>query len=276
MSSLRYPEYSADRVTELAAEFSKASPFRHIVVDDFVARPRAELLDAFPDASWDGWQRYGDAYQPSKMICNDIAKIPGPLAALIHELNSPAFLEFVEKVSGIKGLIPDPYLSGGGLHSSGPGGILTPHTDFHIYSRLRVFRQINVLLYLNDDWREEYGGCLELWREDDGQGPERVVVPEFGRCVMFKTDDHSIHGFSTPISHQDIWRKSIALYYYTSDDPEAGSANRTTHWKAHGELTGTKKARLRLSQGLLGASRGLTFLANRVNPNIGFRRVRAK
>ena len=94
--------------------------------------------------------------------------------------------------------------------------------------------------------------------------------------MIFKTDDHSIHGFSTPISRPGLWRNSIALYYYTSSDPEEGSANRTTHWKQHGSLTGTKKMRLRLSQGLLGASRGLTFLANRVNPNIGFRRVRAK
>jgi len=276
VSHFRYPRFSSGEVADLAAAFSKASPFRHVVLDDFVVHSRSEVLDAFPDVSWDGWQRYGDAYQPSKMICDEIAKIPAPLRAMIHELNSPPFLGFLESITGLKALIPDPYLSGGGLHCSGPGGVLTPHTDFHVYSRLHLFRQINVLLYLNEAWQPDYGGCLELWRETNGQGPDKIIVPDFGRCVIFKTDDHSVHGFSTPIARPELWRKSIALYYYTSGDPEAGSANRTTHWKHHGALTGTKKARLRLSQGLLGASRGLTFLGNRVNPNIGFRRVKPK
>lgn len=272
---LRYAGLPSEEIERLAASFSSAKPFRHVVLDDFVTASPSELSRSFPDPSWDGWQRYSDAYQPAKMICSDISKIPPPFSTMIHELNSPPFLEFLENITGIKSLIPDPYLSGGGLHCSGPGGVLTPHADFHIYSRLGLFRQINVLLYLNEHWTEEDGGYLELWPSPEAAAPEKIVVPAFGRCVVFKTDDRSIHGFSTPI-REGCWRKSVALYYYTSTDPEAGNANRTTYWTQHGALSGAKKARLRVAQGLLGASRGLTFVANRVNPNIGFRRVRAK
>ena len=100
----------------------------------FLSWRARELLNAFPAVEWPGWDRgFGDnePHQPKKLTCWDIGVIPSPLDLFIHELNSGPFLTWLEKLTGIEDLIPDPQLAGGGLHSSGPGGRLVPHTDFH-------------------------------------------------------------------------------------------------------------------------------------------------
>ena len=97
------------------------------------------------------WEQFRDRYQNNKRACDDLDAIPEPLRSVVLELQSPGFLEFLEKVSGVEQIIPDPYLTGGGLHLSGPDGVLEPHSDFHLYPRLTLYRQINVLLYLNPE-----------------------------------------------------------------------------------------------------------------------------
>ena len=101
-----------------------------------------------------------------------------------------------------------------------------PHTDFHVYRRLRLYRRLNVLLYLNPGWRDDDGGALELW-EGGGEEPVKAVAPDWGTCVIFETDTHSVHGFSTPVTPRGGWRRSIALYFYTSEDTDSfgGDAN---------------------------------------------------
>ncbi len=122
----------------------------------------------------------------------------------------------LENITGIKGLIPDPYFSGGGFHEIGQGGHLSVHADFNHHKQMNLERRINVLIYLNKDWQDAYGGQLELW---DNAMTERLVsiVPLFNRCVVFNTTSNSNHGNPNPINHpQRIPRRSIALYYYTA------------------------------------------------------------
>jgi len=249
----------------LREDFMAARPFRHIAVDDFLAVPPDRIAQAFPAPSWPGWNGFNDSYQHNKRYCGDIEKIPPLFQAMIHDLCGPAFLAFLEQVSGIRGLIPDPYLVGGGLHCSGPGGILAPHADFHHYARLELFRRINVLVYFNPAWKAEHGGCLELY-EKGASTPEREIVPEYGRMVMFLTDDRSIHGFSRPVQGDDRWRRSLALYYYTSEETEQFSGDSDTHWQSHGRHNLPDLARLAAYKGFLRVSRFFSRLAHSANP----------
>ncbi len=266
-SFFRYRDFTDDEVQALRTEFSKAKPFPHLAISDFARMPPESVLEAFPEPEWDGWNRFEDAYQVSKRFCQDVDRMPALSAAMIHDLSSPAFLEFLETVTGIPRLLPDPYLEGAGLHLSGPGGVLTPHTDFHSYLRLNLYRRVNVLVYLTSEWLPEYGGCLELY-EKGSQTPARTIVPTWGTCVVFRTDDRSVHGFSKPIA-EGRWRRSIALYYYTSDEAEDFSGDETTHWQAHGRHTPTGRARLWLYKFFLRGSRACSRLAHQVNPNLG-------
>src|SRR4051812_240120 len=185
------PHFAVDllerQASELRNRFLTAKPFPHLVLDGLLRLP-PEVADDFPPPDWDGWSRLGDTYQHNKFFCDDIERIPAAFASLIDELSRPRFLRALEEVTGIKRLLPDPYLTGGGLHLSGPGGILSAHTDFHHYRALDLYRRINVLIYINRDWQESDGGCLELG-DPDASADRPLIVPAFGRCVIFQTDD---------------------------------------------------------------------------------------
>jgi hypothetical protein len=216
--------FDADDRAQLRRDFDGAEPFPHLVLSNILT-VGPEILSKFPDTEWSGWLKFEDEYQPGKLFATELPVVPEPFRRILIELNSRAFLVFLEEVTGIKGLIPDPYFEGGGLHSSGPGGLLRPHTDFHIYPRLRLYRHLNALLYLNPGWQQEFGGLLELY-DDKTNSKVKEVVPEFGTMVLFRTDDRSVHGFSEPVrdGHR---RNSIATYYYTSE--EAGGLQ----WRLH-------------------------------------------
>jgi len=130
--------------------------------------------------------------------------------------NSEPFLQFLEGMTGIEGLIPDPYFEGAGYHETSAGGKLGIHADFRLHKRLHLARRLNLLIYLNKDWKPEYGGALELW-DPNMSHCVKSVLPTFGRCVVFSTDEKSFHGHPDPLTcPDDVKRRSVALYYYTA------------------------------------------------------------
>jgi len=250
-----------------------AKPFPHIVLNNFVDNATS-LNEEFPDTAWPSWVPLGDAYQKNKYFCSDIDKFPSSIRNLIFDLSSPNFLKTIEQITAIEGLIPDPYLEGGGLHVSLAGGILAPHTDFHIYQKLGLYRRLNFLLYLNESWREGDGGELEFTHSKVQSTDRCLIEPLFNRAVLFLTDDRSIHGFSSPIRSGTV-RKSIAVYYYTSYEANMFSGDQTTHWRVHSVST-TKLPRLFLYKLLLKVSRIFSLIAHVINPNQGIKLVKTR
>jgi len=257
--------YSREHVEQLAAQFQTAKPFPHVVLENFLNPKPDEMAGVYPEPEWPHWNKRNDYYQSGKMYCRDTDVLPPLISSMFYELSSPPFLRFLESVTGIDKLIPDPYYEGGGLHCSRPGGILTPHTDFHYYDRLGLFRRINLLLYLNPVWEESFGGCLELW-EKGSTKPTRIVIPRWGTCVIFRTDDRSVHGFSTPVT-KDYWRCSIALYYYSSQEATHFSGDTNVYWQQHGSQTGFDRLRIRWYRLCTRAARRLSQMAHQANPN---------
>ncbi len=213
------------------AQYVSAQPFEHGVFDELV--PEAVLdavLDEFPDPGTDAWISY-ESENERKLASTRETPIGEATLQLLSELNSSAFVDFLERLTGIAGLVPDPHLDGGGLHQILPGGHLGVHVDFNRHPRTGLERRLNVLVYLNRDWSEEYGGALELWRGEPRRC-ERRILPLWGRVVVFSTTDRSFHGHPEPLAcPEGMTRKSLALYYY-SVAPEArngqGSATHNT------------------------------------------------
>jgi 2OG-Fe(II) oxygenase superfamily len=224
---------------ELSQAFKNASPFPHIVLD-LDLDPK--LMFEFPNVDWLHWDRYGDGHQKGKRICSELSHIPTALKCVIEELHSSEVLTWLESLSGVGALIPDPHLEGGGLHASEAGGILRTHTDFHSYRRLDVSRRLNLLVYLNDAWSSADGGALQLHRKGS-ETPAVEVVPTFGRVVIFETSDRSPHGFMNPIAEGKT-RQSVALYYYTAKRTEGFDGDANTYW------LGTDHQGHRIRQGL--------------------------
>ena len=125
----------------------------------------------------------------------------------------------METLTGIENLISDPYFLGAGLHQIPRGGKLAVHADFNRHNKFPLDRRLNILVYLNKDWKEEYGGHLELWDRDMSKC--KKIAPLFNRMVVFPVTDWAYHGHPEPLTcPEGRTRKSIALYYYTNGRPE--------------------------------------------------------
>lgn len=197
---------------EQTEEFQTLKPFNHIVFDEFLHPQDAMVLDAdFPLAN-DKWYTYQNTFE-KKRACDKTGLMPQSLRDIFYQLNSSSFVHWLEILSGIKGLIPDPHFRGGGLHSIDPGGHLDIHEDFSIHPDLKLYRRLNVLIYLNHDTKNK-GGELELWDRDMTKCVKKIE-PKFNRCVIFRTDQKSNHGHPNPWLGSEC-RRSIATYYYTS------------------------------------------------------------
>lgn len=215
--------FDAERYEKLALDlrstYAAAEPFPHIVTDDFLPAEVADrLLGEFPDPAKIDWIRQQNPR--SKKLSTEVLDEVSPFTyQLLNHFNSPAALRFLERLTGIKGLIPDPYFNGGGLHQIERDGYLKIHADFNMHPTLHVDRRINLLLYMNKDWKEEYGGHLELWDRTMSKCLKKVL-PVFNRCVVFSTLDWAFHGHPEPLTCPPGWtRKSVALYYYTMGRP---------------------------------------------------------
>jgi Rps23 Pro-64 3,4-dihydroxylase Tpa1-like proline 4-hydroxylase len=166
-----------------------------------------------------------DRFQ-KKWACNSTRLMGPKTRALIQFLNGQEITGFLETLTGIEGLIPDPQLAGGGLHELRNNGFLNIHADFNYHRALKLDRRINLLLYLNKDWEADYGGELQLW-DTDMKACVASYLPLFNRCVIFNTTDNSFHGNPNPVKLPDNKRarRSIAFYYYTNGRPAGEVSN---------------------------------------------------
>jgi Rps23 Pro-64 3,4-dihydroxylase Tpa1-like proline 4-hydroxylase len=202
-----------------AEKYRSADPFPHIVFDDFLpAGPLKDALCDFPRPGRIDWFEF-DNGEEKKLSFDHVHRMPDSIREVLFFLNSPIILEFLETLTGIKGLIADPYFWGGGLHQIERGGHLAIHADFNKYERLNIDRRLNLIIYMNEDWKDEYGGYLELWDRGMTRAVRRVL-PVFNRAVVFNTTDFSYHGHPEPLScPKDRTRKSLATYYFTNGRP---------------------------------------------------------
>lgn len=210
-------------------QYRTAAPFPHAVIDDLLPPELLQTaVDAFPGPGDLSWIEY-DRADEVKLAFPAAEELPAPLRDILYYMNSAVVLEFLQTLTGIEGLLPDPHFVGGGLHQIEPGGHLGVHADFNKYERFDLDRRLNLLLYLNQDWDEAYGGHLELWDRTMTNCVERVL-PVFNRCVVFSTTDFSFHGHPVPLScPPGRSRRSLATYYYTNGRPadEASEAHST-------------------------------------------------
>lgn len=226
-------------LTKTAHEkYLNAAPFPHAIFDDFLTTKDANsILQDFPlpdSPIWLDWRQRDTVHQPKKQGIGHASRLEGVSPYILNVLaafNSYPFLNFLEKLTGIEKLLPDPYFHGGGLHQILSGGKLAVHTDFNQLDAINLYRRINVLFYLNKDWNDDYNGALELWNTDMTQC-EAAIMPIFNRLVVFNTNKKSFHGHPKPLNTPEhITRKSIALYYYTALPNKEESYDVITDWK---------------------------------------------
>jgi len=252
--------FSSERLKGLARryarEFQSKTPFPHIYIDNFVEPALLKLVEKeFIEMNYDSIcesvaHKMGIGRDSSKMNClyktlkmkggdvferNEYKKLAvyseeyfGAMTRFLFLLfKSSTFTTFLEDISGIDNVIPDPHFRGSGLHSTAPRGFLRVHADFNRYERYKLDRRINVFLFLNSEWKEKWGGALELWPRNMSTC-ERKIQPIFNRLVIFRTTDFSYHGYTDPLT-SPFPRRSMAMYYYTNGRPDEEKIGKGDH-----------------------------------------------
>jgi len=230
-----------ERRAALAQAFASAKPFRHIVIDDFLnADYCTRLMDEFP-AFDEKLAINEDGVVGAKAVREQIRGI-GPAFKALDELSkSEAFRYLVGEITSIEDLHHDPHYFGGGTHENLHGQSLDAHVDFNYHPITREHRRLNLIVYLNPEWRDEWGGSLQLHRDpylSPSQDEITVITPRANRCVIFETNEYSWHGFpriDLPEDKRQLSRRSFALYYYTASRPvdETAAEHSTIYVEEH-------------------------------------------
>jgi 2OG-Fe(II) oxygenase superfamily len=255
-SFLKFPTHELpDLGQKWGDKYQQTPPFPHLYVDDFFD-PSAlrEVVDEFPEL---GKEKEDINYvnpNESKYASKGEGRLGPRTRDLVHLLNSEPFLQFLQNLTGIEEtLIPDPYLEGGGYHQIKPGGFLKVHVDFHKHRAMQLDRRINVLVYLNENWEESYGGHFELWEKDMSKCAVRIA-PLFNRMAIFSTTDFSWHGHPDELTcPPDRSRRSLALYYYTNGRPasEISVENRQRITTTFVARTGQDSSKMKVFNGVV-------------------------
>jgi hypothetical protein len=204
--------------------FLHAEPFKHVVIEDFFEPSFAEkLLADFP--SFDPKLATNEFGQTGRKAVNTKIRTISPAYQDLYRLiSAKPFLDLVSRLSGIPDLVLDPKMYGGGTHDNQHGQELDPHVDFNYDEAQKLHRRLNLIVYLNKQWRSEWGGALEIHSDPRDPAANRVTSydPLFNRCVLFETNERSWHGFpriDIPVDKRHLSRKSISIYLYTKDRP---------------------------------------------------------
>lgn len=241
-------------------QFYNAQPFRHLVLDDLIPEfVLTELVSQYPDADWQFWEDRGNAVQALKLSCRTTSVMPSAFQALFSELQCSKTIRWLERLTGIKGLLPDPHLFGAGLHCTLPGGSLDPHADFPYGETPGLRRRLTLVIYLSEFWEPNHGGLLDLWRRGK---ISREIEPVSGRAVLIENTTKAVHGISKPV--QLAPRASAAIFYYDTVDPNLTRYGETTvFWSYVNKSLELQRGylRLRIARSLMAISR-LLFKAH--------------
>jgi hypothetical protein len=222
------------RLPLMRSQWAAAQPFHYVIIDDFLPNGMAaEIHAAYPPAVIDGWDNATYTHQKKKLTMR--SGFAPPIDRFFHLCATTQFRDLLTDITAIPHLLDDPELVGGGLHQIVRGGFLDLHVDYNFHPHTKLHRRLNLLVYMNKEWRPEYQGYLELWDWTQQKRQLESVAPLFNRAVLFETNEISVHGHPKPLAvPPQTTRKSLALYYYTAQREIVAPEHNTLYHQSTG------------------------------------------
>jgi hypothetical protein len=202
-----------------------AKPFPHLVIDDFCDPEKlSSLYEEIPELE----RKSRDyVFANNKFEKSNYKELGALFQELYNDLSSSRLNDFLSYISNEEVFV-DPVNHGGGLHQGKKNSFLDMHLDFNYHPLNRGwYRNMNLLLYLNKDWKPEYRGHLKL--QDLRTGEEAELAVPFNRMIIQQTRPYSLHGYGMTQFPDNMFRTSIATYAY-SIHRQLIEKPRTTDW----------------------------------------------
>ena len=221
--SVKVLEKFEEIANQLKEKYAKAKPYSHCCIDGLFPKSLLQgVIGEVPkpesNQDWIPFEQEGRAHNKVISSVEGLNHAGEQTKQLLSILTSSRFIRSLETLSGIRGLMLDPHFYNSGFHQMSRGGFLKIHRDFFYHHELSIYRRVNIILYLNEDWKEEYGGYLELCDEDLENSV--MYYPFNNRLVISNVTADALHGNPAPLAcPEDRTRISFALWYFTSQMP---------------------------------------------------------
>ena len=210
-------------VDELYQTYTDNVPFDHVIIDDFWEKSVAdEIVREMNDMPKQGMVTRYNSPLENKITIPHWDMFSKTTYQAFTYLNSE-FLDVINSITNLYDLKPDVGLHGGGIHFHPTNGNLNLHKDYSIHPKLGMMRKLNLIIYMNPVWKEEWNGHLEFWSHDEkNNSPKECwahITPVFNRAVLFDVSQDGWHGLPSYTKQpDDIYRQSMAIYYMTKPD----------------------------------------------------------
>lgn len=200
-------------------------PYKHCIISNFLKDDIYEkILNKFPEKPDEHFHEYNNPLEV-KYALDDFNHIHPEINNLFYSLSHTNIQKKFETIFNIENLEYDPLMNGAGLHIHPRYGKLNIHLDYEKHPLLDKQRRLNVIYYINDVWKNEWGGDTQLWDSD----MKNCVVksyPKKNTAIIFETSDLSWHGVPDKIMcPENVCRKTLAYYYISPIDPEIYQKN---------------------------------------------------
>jgi len=191
-------------------------PVPYTIIDDFLPRDIFNIVvKEIDDISSESWTVFANETSSREEVRNFVTA--PHIQTLSNSMQGPSFLKWLEAITGVEKLIPDPYLRGGGITSVSTGNKLGLHTDFNWNEQLRLTRQVNLIVYLNPVWEDSWGGNLEFWNFENTECVTSIS-PKPNRLAIWNYSKQLIHGHPQPLTcPENIQRQNLIQFYYNSN-----------------------------------------------------------
>ena len=201
---------SIQKIADLKNKFNRSTPFKHIVIDNFLETDLAKnIADSFP--TMDSMKTKYKGLNENKAEDSSFENFSESIQELNYFINSAYFTEWICSITGIEGLISINDRLGAGLHQGGNNSFLDIHIDYNIHPVKKLHRKLNLIIFFNEEWQTGWGGLLELW---DKRNCFEKITPTFNRMVLFECSEISYHGYDFISCAENITRRSYYHYFF--------------------------------------------------------------
>ncbi len=223
-------EHLLENKDKYRLEYLLAKPFPHLIIDELCDKEKIEVLYTQIPELHNKSRDY--VFAANKFEKSKFMEL-SPLFQELHEdLTSQTFTDFLRYITNQE-IIVDVKYHGGGMHQGKQKSFLDMHLDFNYHPlKKNWFRTINILLYLNKDWKPEYGGHLKL--QDLRNNNTKDIEVYGNRLVIQSTSNYTLHGYDVTHFPEGMYRTSIAAYGYVQHQTIIEKP-RTTYWHVSAE-----------------------------------------
>ena len=214
------------QIGALGSTYRNAQPFPHVVLDNLLS---TDILDSvlyeMTCLREEQWRIVESKSRERVRRMRSVRELGSAGTRLVNMLHSASFLHMLSDITGVRHLLPDPYVQGAGYAAMQPGDFFNVHSDRNVAYETGLTRRLALIVFLNKGWDAQFNGQLELWNSS-GTRCEVAIDPIFNRTVIFEVALPNYHGVPQPIACPvGRCRQSFIVYYHTVGTDEKSDAN---------------------------------------------------